>query len=95
MNQMRLNVESDKARIKCLESEKSHLEIINRENVSFKEKYKAKCEQLEDKIMELNRESSVFKKDIVAIDELKRDRDIRIKEIRSDLDILQAKFETL
>jgi len=45
--------------------------------------------------MELNRESSVFKKDIVAIDELKRDRDIRIKEIRSDLDILQAKFETL
>jgi hypothetical protein len=38
--------------------------------------------------MDLNRESSVFKKDIVAIDELKRDRDIRIKEIRSDLDIL-------
>ena len=45
--------------------------------------------------MDLNRESSVFKKDIVAIDELKRDRDIRIKEIRSDFDILQSKFDFL
>jgi len=38
--------------------------------------------------MDLNRESSVFKKDIVEINELKRDRDIRLKEIRSDLDIV-------
>jgi len=75
---MRLNVESDKARIKCLESEKAHLEIINRENISFKDKYKSRCEQLEERIKALNLESSVFKKDIVAIDELKRDRDIRL-----------------
>jgi len=45
--------------------------------------------------MNLNKESSIFKKDIVAIDELRRDRDIRLKEIRSDLDILQQKYDSL
>lgn len=47
LNQSRLNSEAERARIKCLESEKYHLEILNRENISFKDKYKSKCEELE------------------------------------------------
>lgn len=47
LNQLRLNQEADKARIQCLESEKHHVEILNKENVAFKEKYKQKCEALE------------------------------------------------
>jgi len=83
---MRLNGEAERARIKCLESEKNHLEILNRENIGFKDRYKAKCEELETLNINLKRETSVFKKDIVAIDELKRDRDVRLKELRDEIE---------
>lgn len=86
LNQMRLNGEAERARIKCLESEKNHLEILNRENIGFKDRYKAKCEELETLNINLKRETSVFKKDIVAIDELKRDRDVRLKELRDEIE---------
>jgi hypothetical protein len=46
--------DADKARIRSLESEKHHLEIISAEYLSFKDKYKLKCDQLEDKISILN-----------------------------------------
>jgi prefoldin subunit 5 len=95
LNQLRLNQEADKARIQCLESEKHHLEILNKENVAFKEKYKQKCDTLETHISSLNEESLVFRKDIVAIDELKRDRDARLKILRDELESLTDKFESL
>lgn len=45
--------------------------------------------------MNLKRETSTFKKDIVAIDELKRDRDIRLKELRDEIEALTKKFDNL
>lgn len=38
--------------------------------------------------MNLNEESLDIRKDIVAIDELKRDRDARLKILRDDLELI-------
>lgn len=41
------------------------------------------------------KESATYKRDIVAIDEIKKDRDIRIKMLRDEIEKLTLQFQTL
>jgi uncharacterized protein (DUF2344 family) len=83
---MRLNAESDKAVMQGLESEKSHLQVTLKENISLKEQYRNKCDSLQNRFENLFKESSINKSKIVEIDEIKKDRDMRIKELREEIE---------
>lgn len=41
------------------------------------------------------KESATYKRDIVAIDEIKKDRDVRIKMLRDEIEKLTLQFQTL
>ena len=43
----------------------------------------------------LYRESQNYKRDIVGIDEIKKDRDYRLEKLREEVDQLQGKFDKL
>jgi hypothetical protein len=62
--------------------EKNHLESSLKENIELKDQYRQKNEQLSEKYEILFKESEFLRREIVAIDELKHDRDTRINSLR-------------
>lgn len=75
MGQLMLIQESEKALINGLQSEKSHLQLTLKENLALKEQYKMKCDQLQEMYEGLFKEAQTFKRQIVGVEEIKKDRD--------------------
>ena len=86
LNNYRLKEDADLATIKGLESEKLHLELSLAENRQLKDQYFEKSEISQQKYQELFDQLNNIQKEIVAVDELKRDRDERIGALRDELD---------
>ena len=88
MGQLQLKQESEKALINGLRSEKDHLELTLKENSALKEQYKMKCEQVQEMYEALFKEAQTFKRQIVGVDEIKKDRDERVAGLRMEIDQL-------
>lgn len=92
---MKMVQESEKALLNGLTSEKRHLELSLKENVEIKEQYKNKCEELQEKYEVLQKEAQLYKRQIIGVDEIKRDRDTRINLLRQEIEELKTKLEKL
>lgn len=79
---MKMVQESEKALLNGLTSEKRHLELSLKENLEIKDQYKNKCEELQEKYEALQKEANLYKRQIIGVDEIKRDRDTRINLLR-------------
>ena len=80
--QMKLIEESEKAMINALTSEKRHLELTLAENITLKDQFRNKCDQLNESYEKLFQEAQESKRLLVGIDEIKKDRDERIEILR-------------
>lgn len=78
-----------------LQSEKAHLELTLKENMTLKEQYKSKCEQVQTLYENLFKESQVFKRQIVGVDEIKKDRDRRVANLREEIETLTKKNDKM
>jgi len=81
--------------INGLTSEKRHLELTLKENIALKDQYKEKCDSVQDLYENLFKEAQVYKRKLVGIDEIKKDRDERIKVLRDEIEELSKKHEDL
>ena len=63
--------------------------------MSLKEQYKSKCEQVQTLYEDLFKESQVFKRQIVGVDEIKKDRDRRVAALREEIEILTKKNDKM
>ena len=88
--QLQLIQESEKALINGLNSEKAHLELTLKENQALKEQYMMKCNQVQEKYETLFKEAQTFKRQIVGVDEIKKDRDERVASLRLEIEHMQA-----
>ena len=57
-----------------------------KENQALKEQYKIKCEQVQEMYESLFKEAQTFKRQIVGVDEIKKDRDERVAGLRMEID---------
>lgn len=94
-NTQKLKIEAHLATIKGLEGEKQHLELSLNENRTMKDKYYERSEIKQREYQELLEKHNLVQKDVVAINEIKRDRDERIQSFRDELDELQSKYDEL
>ena len=94
-NSLRLSNESFEAKIQALESELSHTRLSLDENRTLKEQYFDKSESLQKRYQSMLEEFNATRKDVVAIDEIKRDRDERITSLRKNLDETQAHLDNV
>jgi len=85
-NTLKLKIEAAQATIKGLEGEKQHLELSLNENRTMKDKYYERSEIKQREYQELLEKHNLVQKDVVAINEIKRDRDERIASFREELD---------
>ena len=92
---MRLKVEANKALIDGLVSEKNHLELTLKENKDQKDMFKEKCERMTKLHEDVFLEMQEYKKQLVGIHEIKKDRDDRIEKLRDEFDVLQKNHEHL
>ena len=88
MGQLLLVQESEKALIKGLEAEKAHLELSLKESRQLKEQYAMKCEQTQERYDHLFKESQSYKRQIVGVEEIKKDRDQRVAGLRTECELL-------
>ena len=95
MGQMLLVQESEKAFINGLQSEKAHLELTLKENLALKEQYKMKHGQVQQMYENLFKEAQTFKRQIVGVDEIKKDRDERVSALRMEVNQIQAQLDKL
>ncbi len=79
LNDIRLRLDSNQTLIKGLVSEKNHLQLSLTENIDQKEKFMAKCDELQKQYEETFSLMQEQKKSIVGIDEIRKDRDQRLK----------------
>jgi len=61
----------------------------------LKEQYKMKCDQVQQMYEALFREAQTFKRQIVGVDEIKKDRDERVSALRMEIDQLQGQLDVL
>ena len=94
-NTLRLKNEAAQATINSLEGEKQHLQLSLKENRTLKDQYYEKSETIQQKYQELFEKLNLIQKDVVAIDEIKRDRDERLNQLREELDELSKKYDNL
>ena len=94
-NTLKLKIEAAQATIKGLEGEKQHLELSLNENRTMKDKYYERSEIKQREYQELLEKHNLVQKDVVAINEIKRDRDERIASFREELDEIQSKYDEL
>ena len=66
-----------------------------KENIALKEQFKLKCDQVQEMYENLFKEAQVFKRQIVGVDEIKKDRDARVASLRSDIDELTEKLDEI
>ncbi len=52
----------------------------------MKDQYQSKCEETHEMYEKLYREAQTYKRDIVGVEEIKKDRDERIENFRSEID---------
>ena len=90
VNQLILIQESEKALINGLQSEKAHLELTLKENMALKEQYRMKCDYVQEMYEVLFKEAQTFKRQIVGVDEIKKDRDQRVNALRLEIEQLQG-----
>ena len=57
-----------------------------KENLALKEQYKMKCDQVQEMYEKLFKEAQTFKRQIVGVDEIKKDRDERVAALRTEID---------
>jgi regulator of replication initiation timing len=92
---MKMVEESEKALLNALTSEKRHLELSLKESENVKEQYKIKCDESQASFENLFKEVMVLKRQKIAVDEIKRDRDQRLKLCRDEIDYLENQVQTL
>lgn len=63
--------------------------------MALKEQYKMKCDQVQETYETLFQEAQVFKRQIVGVDEIKKDRDERVKALRAEIDALTVQLDKL
>ena len=85
-NTLNLKIESAQATIKGLEGYKQHMELSLNEIRTIKDKYYERSEIKQREYQELLEKHNLVQKDVVAINEIKRDRDERIASFREELD---------
>lgn len=95
VNQMKLKIEAAEAINDNRLNEIHHLEMQLKENKELKQKYFDKSEEVQIKQQELYKQLNAIQRDKVAIDEIKRDRDDRIVQLRAELDSLNRKYDDL
>ena len=61
----------------------------------MKEQYKMKCDQVQEMYEKLFKEAQTFKRQIVGVDEIKKDRDERVAALRTEIDQLQGQLDKL
>lgn len=81
--------------VNALKVEIKHLEATLKENVSLKESFRLQNEDLQQKYEEVFKQCEHFKRQIVGIDELRKDRDERLEQLRKEIDDLTQKNETV
>jgi hypothetical protein len=87
-NQAVIVQDTEKTITNALKVEKKHLESSLRENTELKEIYRTKNEELQQKYEEIFKECEHFKRQIVGIDELRKDRDERLEQLRKEIEEL-------
>ena len=65
------------------------------ENRTLKDQYYEKSEQVQRKYQDLFDKLNAIQKDVVAIDEIKRDRDERLGQLRDELDKVTTDYDDL
>ena len=85
-NTLNLKIESAQATIKRLEGENQHLELSLNENRTMKDKYYERSEIKQREYQQLLEKHNLVQKDVVAINEINRDRDERIASFIEYLD---------
>ena len=79
---MKLVADSERALIQGLQGEKKHLEMNLEENMQLKEKFQKKCDEVQEMYEKLFKEAQEYKRDIVSVEEIKKDRDQRVAVLR-------------
>ena len=95
MAQDELARESDRALMTSLENEKKHLEMALKESQQLKNQYQSKCEETHEMYEKLYKEAQTYKRDIVGVNEIKKDRDERIENLRNEINEMQGRLDTL
>ena len=92
---MRLKLDANQSLIDSLTSEKNHLDLTLKENRDQKEQFKEKCERLQKLYEDVFQEMQEYKKQLVGVQEIKKDRDDRIEKLREEYDTISSKFDIL
>lgn len=94
-NSFKLRLDAAEVAMSNTNSEKEHLELSLQENRKLKDQYFKKSEETQEKYQVLFKEFSEIQKDKVAIDEIKMDRDQRIKKLRRELTEVHDELDEL
>lgn len=54
-----------------------------------------KCDQVQEMYERLFKEAQVFKRQIVGVDEIKKDRDARVAALRQEIDLQQGQIDKI
>ena len=87
--------DSEKALINSLIAERDHLRINLKENVEMKEKFKLTSEKLEDDMNKMFKELVNLRRDKIGVDEIKKDRDARVKSMRAEITCVSNALEEI
>lgn len=58
------------------------------ENIQLKEQFKIKCDQVQAMYENLFKEAQNYKREMVGVEEIKKDRDERVEALRNENDAL-------
>ena len=61
----------------------------------MKVQYQSKCEETHEMYEKLYKEAQTYKRDIVGVDEVKKDRDERIENFRNEIAEQQGRLDIL
>lgn len=78
-----------------LSSEKQHLTVELKETRELQKSYEKKCGELIVQLNEVQKEYQDIRKKMIGHDELAKEREERIEKLKSELEIIKAKFEKL
>ena len=92
-NQATIVQDTEKMLVAALKVEKKHLESSLKENTELKDAFRAKNEDLQIKYEEIFKECEHYKRQLVGIDELRKDRDERLEQLRKEIEDLTQKNE--
>ena len=92
---MKLVSDSEKALIMGLQGEKKHLEMNLEETVKLKEQFQKKCDQIQEMYDNLFKEAQTYKRQMVGVEEIKKDRDRRLEDLRQEIEALKVKYDKL